>query len=350
MRVDVRLGATDGWVETPDGRNHYIFGFVNLTGVHENDIVNFRNKAQLVAPPLVFQVGQEVYLTLTNLGTPVRPDLDDPHTIHYHGFPNQISIYDGVPELSIAIPVGRDFTFHYKPLDPGTYMYHCHFEPVEHIHMGMVGPLVIRPEDYNSADPAYKTAYGHGTGTDFDREYFIFLTELDCAVHNLIATVQEPDWTEYKPTYWLLNGRSYPDTVLTAPGGRLQHQPYSALLRANAGEKVLLRFINLGFQQHAMELLGAHLKVIGLDAMRPIGQNGEDLAFNKSVINIAPGQTMDAIFTAPQAPGMYPLSLPLFNRNYHKNTVGGAGLGGMVTEVQVFAPGILTPQAEPNQP
>ncbi|SFR10858.1 multicopper oxidase domain-containing protein [Desulfoscipio geothermicus] len=349
MRVDIRLAATDGWVDTPDGRSHYIFGFVNITGVPENEIFNYRGKAELMAPPLVLQVGDEVYLTLTNVGTPTRPDLDDPHTIHYHGFPNQMAIYDGVPEASVAVPVGRDFVFHYKPLDPGTYMYHCHHEPVEHIQMGMVGPLVVRPRDYDPADPDYKTAYGYGTGTEYDREYFIFLHELDCTIHNLVATVQEPDWTNYKPTYWFINGRSYPDTIASTSACRLRQQPWPALIKAHAGEKVLLRFVNLGFQQHAIELLGAVMKVVGLDAMRPAGLYGEDLFYNKNIIYIAPGQSTDAIFTAPEAEDTYPLTLPLYNRNLIKNTLAGMGPGGMITEVQIFEPGTLPPQTEPNQ-
>lgn len=346
--MELRRAATDGWVKTPDGRSHYIFGFVDITGMPENEIVNFRGKAELMAPPLILKVGDEVYLTLTNLGTPTRPDLDDPHTIHYHGFPNQIALYDGVPEASVAVPVGRDFVYYYKPLDQGTYMYHCHYEPVEHIQMGMVGPLIVRPQDYNPADHAYKTAYGYGTGTEFDREYYIFLNEVDCHIHNLVATVQEPDWTLYKPTYWLINGRSYPDTINIT--GSFPQQPHTALIRANAGEKVLLRFVNLGFEQHAMELLGSVMKVVGIDAMRSLGMNGEDLSFYNNIIYIAPGQSIDAIFRAPGAPGMYSLTLPLFNRNYTKNTLAGVGPGGMVTEVQIFAPGTLPLQTEPNQP
>lgn len=350
MKVNLRRAATDGWIDTPDGRTHYIFGFADITGVPEKGLVNYRGKAELMAPPLALKAGVEYYVTLTNIGTPVRPDLDDPHTIHYHGFPNQIAIYDGVPEASAAVPVGRDFVYYYRPLDPGTYMYHCHHEPVEHIQMGMVGPLIVLPQDYNPAKPAYKTAYGYQTGTDYDREYYIFLNELDCVIHDLVATVQEPDWTEYRPTYWFINGRSYPDTTVTSPGGRLQSQPWPALIRANAGDRVLLRFMNLGFQQHAMELLGASLKVIGVDGMRPLGVNGEDLSYYKNIIYIAPGQSYDAIFTAPGAPGKYPATLPMYNRNLAKNTNGGAGPGGMVTEVQIFAPGTLPPQAKPNQP
>ena len=47
--VSRRYGATDGFVMMPDGTTHYIFGFVDITGVPENMIFEFRGRAQLLA-------------------------------------------------------------------------------------------------------------------------------------------------------------------------------------------------------------------------------------------------------------------------------------------------------------
>jgi len=326
----------------PDGNLFYIMGFVDITGVPETAVVSYRGKARLIAPLVEAKVGDEVYLTLTNLGFPGRPDLDDSHTVHWHGFPNQIPLYDGVPEASVAVRVGRDFDYYYKPLDPGTYMYHCHFEPVEHIQMGMVGPLIARPRDYDPGVPALKTAYGSGTGTEFAREYFVFLTELDARAHEFMVLVQEYDWSEYRADYYLINGRAYPDTVKDNGDPSLPSQPFSARIKANTGDRVLLRFVNLGYQQHAIEIVGIPLHVAGVDAQRPVGLNGEDLSYGKNVLYVAPGQTYDVMFTAP-APGTY----PLYNRNCHKNMNAGVAPGGMVSEVAVH-PGTLPPQPGPN--
>ena len=343
MRKAFRFGATDGWVRMPDGSQHYIFGFVDITGVPDERIHEFRGKAVLPAPLLDVDEGDDVYLTLTNLGLPQRPDLDDAHTVHWHGFPNQIPLYDGVPETSIAVPVGRDFTYYYRPLDPGTYMQHCHFEPAEHIQMGMVGPVIVRPRlDKDPAHAGSRFAYNDPL-TRFDREYVIFLTELDPVGHDLVANVQEYDWTEYRPHYWLLNGRAYPDTTVGA-SKTLALQPYSTRIQACEGETVLLRFINLGYEHQAMQILGISLRVVGLDARRLRGPDGADLSRWQEVLYLAPGQTADALFTAP-APGVY----PLFNRSYYKNTNAGAAPGGMVTEVQVSRAGALPPQRAPNR-
>lgn len=329
--VRKRYGATDGWIKMPDGTSHYIFGFVDITDVAEGYIFEYRGKASLPAPLLEVYQQDEIHLTLTNLGMSTRPDLDDSHTVHWHGFPNQIPLWDGVPEASVSVLVGRDFVYYYKPLDPGTYMYHCHFEPVEHIQMGMVGPLIVRPLIEKS--PLYarrKFAY-NDPATEFHREYLVFLTELDADPHHLVATVQEFDWTEYRPEYWLINGRSYPDSVKPAADPGLPWQPYTSAIRAYSGEKVLLRFVNLGYQQHSIQVLGISLKVVGQDAQLVRGLGGQDLSYWKDALYFGAGQTVDAVFVAPE-PGVY----PLYNRNYHKNTNAGASFGGMVSEVQVL--------------
>ena len=109
-----------------------------------------RGLAQISAPVLAFDeydpVAKDnaVRVSLSNLGLAVRPDLVDGHTIHWHGFVNAIPLFDGVPELSISVPIGRSFTYYYRPQDAGTYMYHCHFEDVEHVQMGMTG-VRVRP-------------------------------------------------------------------------------------------------------------------------------------------------------------------------------------------------------------
>lgn len=332
--VRKRYGATDGRVRMPDGTFHYIFGFVDITGVPEDQIFEYRGKAVLPGPLLEVYEEDEVHLTLTNLGMPGRPDLDDSHTIHWHGFPNQIPLWDGVPEASISVPVGRDFIYYYKPLDPGTYMYHCHFEPVEHIQMGMVGPLVVRPLLEKRPEYAGRKFAYNDPGTEFDREYLVLLTELDADPHNLVANAQEFDWTEYSPEYWLINGRSYPDTVKPSNAPDLPQQPYSSLIFARTREKVLIRFVNLGFQQHCIQILGISVRVLGQDAQPLRGVNGEDLSYWKNALYFAAGQTVDAVFTAYE-PGIY----PLYSRNYHRDTNAGSSFGGMISEVRVVSGG-----------
>ena len=97
------------------------------------------------APMIAIDEDDELFLTLTNVGMVMRPDLFEQHTVHFHGYPNASSFYDGVPDASVAINIGGSFTYYYLAPEAGTYMWHCHISPPEHLQMGMVGQLYVRP-------------------------------------------------------------------------------------------------------------------------------------------------------------------------------------------------------------
>jgi hypothetical protein len=81
------------------------------------------------APLMAFDEDDEFFLTLTNVGMIMRPDLFEQHTVHFHGYPNASSFYDGVPDASVAINIGGSFTYYYLAPDAGTYFWHCHITP-----------------------------------------------------------------------------------------------------------------------------------------------------------------------------------------------------------------------------
>jgi hypothetical protein len=395
--VDRHIVGTDGWIYlpeeatvppyhpddmAPDPFNTYIFGFRDVTEVsHDQTLVYAQKmKAQLTAP--LFWIEQEYgyVLKLTNLGLQLRPDLIDAHTLHFHGFRNAIPIFDGEPHSSVGVPIARDLTYFYKPHDPGTYMYHCHFEETEHVHMGMVGPTFITPiQNYEGAPGAPVARLGGSTdsnaprgyvyndgdgSTAYDREFIQVLSEIWAEAHWCDSHIQLPDWSDYAPEFYLINGRSYPDTLLPnglgtdpatgdlrkTPGQeRLQYQPDSALMQVNAGDRVLIRLINLGFEHQVMHLSGIKMRVVGKDATLLRGRAGADLSYLTSAVSIGPGETTDLIFTAPAFSGNGGYDRYLFyNRNYQRlNNGGHTGYGGQMTEVRVFN-GSLPPQEAPN--
>ena len=362
----------------------YIFGFRDVTGLSDTQRANQKNKAQHTAP--MFWVDQfdpaapkDFRMQLTNLGLALRPDLFDAHTIHWHGFRNVITFFDGEPTGSVAVTTGRIFQYIYRPRDPGTYMFHCHVEDVEHVHMGMNGPVHVRPLQYGNTAfyPSGKYAYNDGDGsTGYDREFCMQLSEIWGDSHWADAHIQLPEWSDYRADFALLNGRVYPDTIepnapinfaasthsfvtqtdangdLIAPAGRpdLQYQPLSALVTCNAGERVLLRFANLGFRESAMTLAGIKMRVIGKDATPMRGRDGTDTSYEASTVSFGAGESIDAIFTAPPRAGAGYDTYVLYNRAYARsNNLGGAGgFGGQRTEVRVYAAGTLPPQSIPN--
>jgi len=417
------LIATDGWMHhrgsvavgaaqvfpdylaapytaTADGGGMWGFGFRDVTVLDGGPstptpkttdnpkILAQKNKNQAAAPLLFFDEDDAIQITLTNLGMQVRPDLVDGHTIHWHGFRNALPAFDGVPEMSTAVPMGRDFPYYYHPTDPGTYMYHCHMEDVEHVQMGMTGIVFVRPKQNKTgagttvpvaringgpATAPLGYTYNDGDGsTAYDREFGIFLSEIWSRARYDGAHIQEHDWSDYKADFFLMNGRTYPDTI--APNGRgtdpitgeliapiglpeLQYQPISSLINCNAGDRVLLRLVNLGYTQPAMRLAGIKMKVVGKDATPLRGvvaggsaRTGADTTYTTDTVHIGPGESYDAIFTAPakSGPGAYDTYLLHNTAMGALTNPGASGLGGQLTEVRVY-PGTLGTQTAPNE-
>jgi FtsP/CotA-like multicopper oxidase with cupredoxin domain len=413
---DLYFAGTDGWITLPASpaiysdslggvKTHpddlapspfttYIFGFRNVTGLDDTQRANQKNHAQHTAP--MFWVDQfdpaapkDLRMQITNLGLALRPDLFDAHTLHWHGFRNVIPFFDGEPTGSVAVTTGRTFQYIYRPRDPGTYMYHCHVEDVEHVHMGMNGPVHVRALQNKYGNPAgapvarynggsstaplgyaYNdgVALDHPASTAYDREFCMQLSEVWCDSHWADAHIQLPEWSDYRVDFALLNGRVYPDTLasngsidpfnpvrdangdLIPPAGRpdLQHQPLSALVTCNAGERVLLRFANLGFRESAMTLAGIKMKVVGKDATPMKGRDGTDTSYEASVVSFGAGESIDAIFTAPPKTGPGYDTYVLYNREYERSNNLAGGFGGQRTEVRVYAAGTLPPQSIPN--
>lgn len=368
------LAGTDGWISLPSqttsvyhpdslaptGLSTYMFGFADVSGMDPAQIQGMRNRCQAPAPLMYFDEGQPYLVRLSNLGLAQRPDLTDAHTVHWHGFRNVIPMFDGEPSSSVSVPIGRSLDYYYRPREAGTYMYHCHVEDTEHVHMGMTGAVFVRPAQNVGGPgiPAGRYVFNDGVppssprSTAYDREFVMLLSEVWNEAHWDDAHIQLPEWSDYTPDFMLLNGRVYPDTLLPAgtPVGRpdLLYQPYSALVQANAGERVLLRFANLGFTRQAMQLGGIRLRVVGKDAVLLRGRDGTDLSYLTNTVAIGPGESVDAIFTAPSV-GSQSTYL-LANRSLGRlSNNGGPGLGGQLTEVRIFPAGTLPPQSGPNQ-
>ena len=415
------VGFTDGWVSMPDKaaplppfwpdpgapahRNAFVFGIRNLMTpgedrtkpwqpMSEANIFAQKGRAQLSAPILFTDQGADFRLHLHNLGEQLRPvGTPDNHTIHFHGFTNQIVYFDGVPDNSVAAAIGRELIYRYIPEDPGTYMYHCHIDDVEHVHMGLYGVIFIRAKDMSSYAPGKHQAFNDPPGlvpgeqSWYDREFAMIITEFDAHAHWNDAHNQDTDWTDYKPYFRLMNGRAWPDTILPhfdpmlstltpsplAPGPeRLRFNPNSSLIQANAGERILIRIANLGFEEHSLMLPGIPLTVVGRDA-KPLfagrldygvdyggsvtsGSRG-DIQWTTNRVDLGPGESRDMIITAPAASSSASATRPdryaLYDRNYGTtmknidNAGDGDGYGGMRTEVHVYPAGTLPAQTRP---
>jgi FtsP/CotA-like multicopper oxidase with cupredoxin domain len=355
----MHLGAGDGFITMADGLSQYMFGFSNLTGlvtrpvppaVADDVMMEGMLGANFPAPPIVLKEGDELYLTLTNVGMAVRPDLFDPHTVHYHGFPQAAPIFDGVPDAAISINMGSSLTYFYKINDPGTYMYHCHVEATEHMQMGMLGNLYVRPaqdgttKNYGGRNYT-RFAYNDGDGsTGYDVDFPIQIGSFDSAFHIASETVQPLPFALMVDNYPMLNGRGYPDTVnplplpapLANPGKVSQNE--SSLITAAPGQRILLRISNLNVTRfYTLGTMGVPMTMVGIDAKLLRGPDGKNLYYQTNSVTLGGGQVVDAIIDIPaNATSGTKYFLYTTNLNYlSNNTEQVNGMGGMMTEIRV---------------
>ena len=353
------------------------------------------------APLVAFDEDDEMFLTLSNVGMIMRPDLFEQHTIHFHGYPNASSVYDGVPDASVAINIGGSFTYYYFAPDAGTYFWHCHITPPEHLQMGMVGQLFVRPRQnrvtsgtslYTSlqaqqgdlrtacskptADilcanplPAINTgvtqgldklgnpqkyAYNDGDGsTAYDTEYALQIHGFDPNFHFVGMTFNPENFATMKDKYFLLNGRSYPDTVQPGPMAtqssdtRVHYsQPLPSIINIPAGGRALLRIADLDVSEYqTLATLGIPMKEIGFNAKILRDQNGNNLGFYTNSITLGGGESLDVLLDASDAgcgsvgcaATLYPKGsvFYLFTPNLDHLSNDAENFGGLMTEVHI---------------
>jgi FtsP/CotA-like multicopper oxidase with cupredoxin domain len=323
----------------------------------------------------------EFFLTLTNVGMIMRPDLFEQHTVHFHGYPNASAFYDGVPDASVAVNIGGSMTYYYLAPDAGTYFWHCHITPPEHLQMGMVGQIYVRPRQNRvtvggslytalsnqQADPRTKCdaadilcsnplpaanpatragtgnyAYNDGDGsTYYDVEYPLQIHGFDPNFHFVGMTFNPEAFTEMKDKYFLLNGRSYPDTVTEGPlntmatdGAMHFSQPLPSIINIPAGGKALLRISDLDVTEYqTLASLGIPMKVIAINAKLLRDQAGNNLYYNTNSITLAGGESLDVIldatgYTAGQIFYLYTPNLDHLSND-------AENFGGLMTEVRI---------------
>jgi plastocyanin len=356
-QVCLHVVAGDGWQILGDGTRVYGFGFAEARGVDEQVMINGTAAAKFPAPTVSFREGDEVWMSLTNVGMIFRPDLFDQHSIHWHGYPNASAIFDGVPQASATVQMGSTFTYYYKVNDPGTYLWHCHVEATEHMEMGMIGMLNVRPrQDGTPRTHAGKTfttfAYNDGDGaTGYDRQFSLQLGAVDSNFHQLHEAVQPLPFLELKGNYAQLNGRGYPMTTLESvdempvPADAPEvSQLIHSVVRANVGDRVLLRVTNGSIDAYyTVTALGLPMQVVGRGAQLAAGPDnlvgsasqwkasGARWAHGTASVTLGGGDGVDLLIdTRGLSRGTYYLYTT--NLNYLSNGEG-EDRGGLMTTI-----------------
>ena len=242
-------------------------------------------------PQIRVPYGQRVRIVVKN-------SLPEATTVHWHGIavPNAM---DGVPDLTQKpIRPGGSFTYEFSAIPAGrdshggTFFYHSHFDEDRQVGLGLSGAFIIDPPN----PPRY----------DVERTIAINEWTLDPSTG---ATRPSMDMEGMLPTYFTLNGKSFPSTET---------------VHVKRGQRVLFRLIGAGQFVHPMHLHGTDFEVVAKD--------GHPLAspYKADVVQVAPGERYDIAFTATE-PGKWAFHCHIG----HHLTNNGASPGGLMLVVNV---------------
>ena len=195
-------------------------------------------------------------------------------SVHWHGVDVPMDA-DGVPHVTQdPIEPGETFVYEFTADPAGTRFYHSHGshhgDEQQQVDMGLSGPLVIEPADYQAPD----------------REYTMVLGErVDAGVYPI-------------------NGSVYPDPDV---------------LTVSEGDRVRVRMIHAGSAEiHPMHLHGHQFEVVAVDG-NPVPEGARQLRNTQPMM---PGEIYDIEFTADN-PGTWV---------FHCHHLGHAA-GGMIAVV-----------------
>lgn len=286
------LRATTGTVKMPNEEVITIWGFADC-GADSACVSN--PTATLPGPVLNVPPGEDLYINLKN-------DLDEPVSFIVAG--QSIEPVKVGDSYTYEIGAHASGSYSFPNPKPGTFLYESGTYQSKQVQMGLYGALIVR--DY--------------AGLSYDREYVLLLSEIDPDWHSAVALGQPYNAIYFSPRYWLINGKAYPDT---------------GEILAKEGERVLLRYLNAGSDDHVIVIQGTEQKEVANDAsLVKYPQKTATVVMN-------PGQTQDLILETEllslnlaSATPLYDRRLDITNRDHYP--------GGMITHVRVINTDLVT--------
>ena len=235
-------------------------------------------------PELRVEQGELLRVTYKN-------ELPEQSTIHWHGLNDVDNSNDGVAGVTQnAVRPGETYVYEFVPPRPGTYWYHSHQNATEQVDRGLGGFLIVEPREPTD---------------DVDREVNLMLDEYvlderggiqggEDARHGpgaarMMNTDPDSDVSDIEfagYNTFTINGKTSPDVPP---------------IDLKPGEKVRLRIVNAGNQNHTLHLHGHRYRLTAADAA-PVNEP----ELTEDAFTVIPGERVDVEFTA-ENPGAWRL-------------------------------------------
>lgn len=222
------------------------------------------------APPVIADEGDLVRIHLINRSF-------NNHTIHIHG-PTVINYsHDGTMNVAqVPVKIGQEFTYEFVASPVGTHIYHCHVNANEHMQMGLYGAIVIHSKNDQKVDQDLVAILGEWDSKFSKEEGF------------------KPTGAEQKQSAEVGHPRGLAHYNLFTINGNAWTDEYPNVIAAVQGQKIRVRFVNMGSWPHNIHLHGHTLTQVAQDG-RPTPGNPQS-----DSVAIIPGERKDYIFDANQ--------------------------------------------------
>jgi FtsP/CotA-like multicopper oxidase with cupredoxin domain len=285
------LDASAGYVTTPDGNSIYMWSYgdtshgFQLPGptlcVTQGDKVTVVLHNRLPEPTSIVFSGQQAVKANGQLAQPQFGTPGDPAT----------------PVTSLVQPAAPNgtVTYEFTAGDPGTYLYSSGSDVTKQRQMGLYGGLIVRPTAGANLDTAVATSKFNPAN-----EYLFLLSEIDPDLHLAVERKQPYNYAAAKARYFLMNGRSMPDTLAPNNAAWLPSQPYGATVHIRPydvnvnPDPALIRYLNAGSQDYPFHPHGSSETVVSRDGAPTLNAAGQDASYQKYLLDVAPGQSIDA--------------------------------------------------------
>lgn len=248
-----------------------VWAFVPTNKVKGSKVEGFKNPhGPVPGPTIIANEGDLVRVILRNKSL-------NNHTIHIHG-PTVIAYdHDGTQNVAqIPVKPDQEFTYEFVASPTGTHLYHCHVNANEHMDMGLYGGIIIHKKDEEKVD----------------QDLMVILDEWDSKFSKEEGF--KPTSAGDKQSAEMGNPRNIARMNLFTINGNAWTDEYPNVILGQAGQKIRVRFINMGNWPHNMHFHGHTLTQVTQDGRPTPGRPQSDS------VAIIPGERKDYVFTADQ--------------------------------------------------